>query len=329
MFHHEFFDVYPFDAVPLDRDIYLMDEKWLPEYEAYMLSVFAQSAGDAPGAVGAAAARKIDEFALQLSWYPNFFTRFHEVAITLPKASFVACVGSWRYDEKPHIFVNSQWIENLYARSFSIFAMIDAIGVKKALTQGALSRDRLIRLRTRIDELASDHPDISFVTFADTLLLKSNWRLASDGINPTYAPERFLTLFREFQDVYRDLLELEIYCVLTQGSNEFYEDSVLHISPSQNHVSLNSLGIPFAQLLEIDKAVRAAIKTGVHGPQDIYMDRMIWNSLRFRFGFDKRVEGNHSYHSPLTETPGTYYFASCQRLMDNLDRSEISFKLPA
>ena len=45
MFEHEYFDVYPFEDVPLNRDCYLMDECYLQEYEASILEVFADKGG--------------------------------------------------------------------------------------------------------------------------------------------------------------------------------------------------------------------------------------------------------------------------------------------
>ena len=36
LFKNEKFDHYSFDNIPLERDIFMMDEKFLPEYEAMM-----------------------------------------------------------------------------------------------------------------------------------------------------------------------------------------------------------------------------------------------------------------------------------------------------
>ena len=52
--------------------------------------------------------------------------------------------------------------------------MVDAIGVKKALECGGLSREKLIDLRNKIDELGAEFPQISLIAFADSLLIKSN-----------------------------------------------------------------------------------------------------------------------------------------------------------
>ncbi|MFP3435956.1 hypothetical protein SB781_40025, partial [Paraburkholderia sp. SIMBA_061] len=64
----------------------------------------------AGGFVSHAAARSVDHEWIELSWYPNTFDRFHEVSVFLPKSAFVACVDIWKYDEKPTIFVRSDWL---------------------------------------------------------------------------------------------------------------------------------------------------------------------------------------------------------------------------
>lgn len=317
MFEHEYFDHYAFEEIPLGRDLYLMDAASMAEYEQYMLAVFEGRSQEPPGAVGFAAARGGDQHAIQLSWYPNIFTRFHEVAITLPRGKFVRCVGSWRYDEKPHIFVDGDWLNNLYARSYCAFALVDAIGVKNALATGALTREKLLALRGRIDELAARHPSVAFISFADSLLLKSNW--TPDGDMASYAPESFIALFCELQAIYREVLGLEAYAVLAQGGNEYYADDLLHTSPSGNHVCLNSLGIPFAQLIEIDRAVRQAIKSGVHGKHELYIDQLFYHSLKFGIGFDKHAEPHGSYTLPLTGTEGSYYCGSAAYLQARLE----------
>src|SRR5680860_1108794 len=98
----------------------------------------------------------------------------------------------------------------------------------------------------RFYPLADKYPEISFISFADSLLLKSNWRVGyvDRGVKDTYEPEKIINLIRELGDIYREVLAMEIYAVLTQGSNEYYDDDLLHTSPLGNHVCLNSLGLP-------------------------------------------------------------------------------------
>ena len=174
-FTHPQFEHYEIEAVPLDRDVFLMDEKWIPEWESAYLDLFEGKDFPNVGYISYAAVRSATTDALEISWYPNIFDRFHEVTVVLPRDEFVACIDVYDYDEKPHIFVKGEWLTALHLRPYSAFALIDAIGVKNALTTGQLSGRKLITLRERIDEIADATPGVAFVSFADSLLLKANW----------------------------------------------------------------------------------------------------------------------------------------------------------
>lgn len=303
MFEHTLFDRYPLQDVPCDRDLYLMDEEWLEEYEASMLRVFnGNSFEDPVGYISYAAARHADEYGLDLSWYPNIHDRFHEVRIRLPKSQFITCVGCWQYDEKPHIFVKNGWLDDLHSRPFSTFAFVDAIGVKDALRRERFDKEALADLRTGIDRIASQHLDVFFLSFADSLILKSNWTVGAfdNNITYTYEPEKVLRVIPEIAGTYKSVLGLNIYAVATQGTNEYYDKTLQHISTERNHVCMNSIGLPFAQLFAIDKAVKKAIDNNLHRPAELYLDSRIFHSLRFEHGFKKSDHPMFSYLSPMS-----------------------------
>ncbi|MGH9428004.1 MAG: hypothetical protein ACRD2L_17100, partial [Terriglobia bacterium] len=138
----------------------------------------------------------------------------------------------------------------------------------------------------------------------------------------TYNPEGFVHIVRELQAIYRKVLGLDVYAILTQGTNEYYEDSLVHISGGCNHVSLNSLGIPFAQLMAIDTSVRAAIQERRHPPSELYLDEHFYNSLRFRFEFSKRARPKYAYAAPMTDVECYYYCAQLQEVLENLRPDE-------
>lgn len=326
MFEYEYFDVYPYEDVPLNRDCFLMDECYLQEYEASILNIFAGKGGAPIGYISYSAARKINEHSIDFSWYPNIFSRFHEVAISLPRNQLVTCVGCWRYDEKPHIFVKSRWLEQLHLKSYTVFCMVDAIGVKAALQNGTVSREKLLLLREGIDRLAESHIEVCFVSFADSLLIKSNWTVGhfQSDVSYTYNPESFLNIIKELQNIYQEVLNLDVYAVLTQGTNEYYEDSLVHISSGKNHISLNSLGIPFAQLMAIDISVRAAIKANEHGCFELYLDKHFYNSLQLRSEFDKQARPQYIYSAPMMDAGSHYYCAQLQDVLENLQPDEQS-----
>ncbi len=297
-----------------------MDEKWMQAYEADLLGTFAGEEYKYVGYISYAAARSIKSDAIELSWYPNIHDRFHEMKVTLPRSQFITCTEVRQYDEKPRVFVRGEWLNGLHLRPHSVFALVDAIGVRLALENGTLDNSRLVLLRERIDAIAGRYPTVAFVSFADSLLLKSNWFVGAwdSAVKYSYEPETIVRLLPEIQFVYREVLGMEIYAVIAQGINEYYEDRLLHISSTQNHVSLNSLGLPFAQLLEIDSAVRSAIRVGDHRPAEVYMDENFYHSLRFSHDFDKNHRPKSSYISKMSTGPNYYFFEDCQMLLANL-----------
>ena len=309
MFEHENFDVLEFDKIPLNRDCLLMDEIYIKPYEESLLKLFEGGEYKTVGYVSYIACRKVYENSIELSWYPNIHDRFHEVSISLPKDQLVVCVECWKWDEDPHLFIKSEWLEKLYLRTYSVFCMADAIGVKKALENGELYREKLIELRNKIDDLGKEYPEISFISFADSILIKSNWTVGTykSEISYTYKPEIFIEIIVKLRGIYKNTLNLDMYAILTQGSNEYYDDALLHISDTSNHISLNSLGVPFADLMSIEEAVRYAIKDNIHKPAQLYMDNNLYNSLRFKYEFEKNEKPKYKYRSKMT-AGDSYYF---------------------
>tara|TARA_R110001599_G_scaffold353714_1_gene595751 strand:- start:42 stop:527 length:486 start_codon:yes stop_codon:yes gene_type:complete len=161
LFEDEDIDKYSFEEIPLDRDCLLMSEIYIEEFDEALQKMLRREECNPyeVGYVSPVAIRTINGNSLDLSWYPNTFTRFHEVSINLPRDVFRVCVGCWQYDIKPYIFVDHDWLEHLHLREYSVFALIDAIGVKSALRDNALTKDKLMELRGKIDDLAEIESD--------------------------------------------------------------------------------------------------------------------------------------------------------------------------
>lgn len=120
--------------------------------------------------------------------------------------------------------------------------------------------------------------------------------------------------------IYRETIGLNCYTILTQGYNEYYDDDLLHISDTRNHISLNSLGVPFAQLLSIDKSTREAIKNGVHPPSELYLDETFYHSLKFRFEYNKNERAKSAYKPIMSAKPSHYFYADVKTILDNLEK---------
>ena len=110
---------------------------------------------------------------------------------------------------------------------------------------------------------------------------------------------------------------MEIYAILAQGSNEYYDDPQLHVS--KNHISLNSIGLPFAQIMAIEKAARDATRLEEHGRMELYLDEDFYHSLNFDFKkFDKNEQPSYRYIQPIASGEGYYFCASLQTIISNL-----------
>ena len=323
MFEDSRFDHCEHARIPLNRDMYLVDEIYAGEYEAMHLSIFSGGQYRAVGYVSYVAVRESRESTLELSWYPNVHDRFHEVLISLPRSKIRRCVGIPGWDLKPIIFVEGSWLDELHEKVFSVFGLIDAIGLRKAIDGQHLSRTKLLHLRDRIDELATRHSDVAFISFGDSILVKSSWTVGSvdNDLTYTYRPEALVAVAREFQDIFLSTLELGCYTILTQGHNEYYGDTLLHVSATQNHICLNSLGIPFARLTAIEKAVRTALREGAHPPAEIYLDESLYNSLDLRHEYKKGDRPKAAYDDTISGRSAYYYYADVATIIENLRRT--------
>jgi hypothetical protein len=138
----------------------------------------------------------------------------------------------------------------------------------------------------------------------------------------SYRPEIFLYVIKELEVIYQQVLGLAIYAVLTQGDNEYYGESLLHISKSQNHVCLNSLGVPFAELMAIESEAKKALKTRVHPPMQLYLDEQFYHSLQFKLEFEKNDKPRNNYSAIMKSHQACYFYSTCDVLIENLEDRE-------
>jgi hypothetical protein len=308
--------------IPLNSDLIVMDEKWIADYEREWVQVFNSSSADPYTVryITPVSARSVGDGWVELSWYVNINDRFHEVPLFLPEDCVVACVDVPAYDEKPHVFVRSAWLADIHEKPLATFALVDAIGIKDLLQKGRLSAASLRALRTRFDDLAAKNPQLGFISFADALIVKQVWSIGQVGSSTryTYSPESLFPAISDLQSAISDVLGVGAYTVMTQGMNAYDDHAPLHISAHHNHISLNSLGVPFAQLLAIETAARQAIRTGKHGPCGLYMDSLLHRSLKLDYGFRESL-ALWPYESPITRALGaTYVATSIQAVLGSL-----------
>jgi hypothetical protein len=199
--------------------------------------------------------------------------------------------------------------------------------VKDRIRKNTLTNDSLLELRTRIDELASRHPEASFVSFGDSLLIKINWTVGmfDRDIDYSYSPEVMLPLIQEVSRIYRDTLGLETYAVVTQGTNDYYGSAPIHIAPKGNHVCMNCLGVPFETIFAIDDAVRQALRASSHLKAQIYIDEQFYRSLQLPYDFKSSSSPPmHEYRSRMSEVVRKYILCDAEELLAQIDQERIN-----
>ena len=218
-------------------------------------------------------------------------TRFHLATVRLPRSKFTVFIDIWNYNKCPYLVVTQDWFDEILRTHFSLYGLVDAVGMRKLLAaQGHITREQVVATREGIDQLARRHPNHAFLSFADTVLVKTNWSMMGDAqYEATYRPERFLELIEDVRRVFRSALHLDSYAVVTQGANAAAEDGLVSISPERNHVSFGSLGTPFAQLFEMDTAIRKAVRAGLHRRKTLYLANWFFLTLHYKDPFTKNT----------------------------------------
>lgn len=319
-FAHDDFRHIPYHEFPMGRDCFIIKEEQLPHVEAEWLKIVKNSDGEAgdPDSntiVIWASVDAIHDDYLEIDIAINTTSRYHGVTIKLPKEYVLYMIDIWNWEKRPYIFVKDEWWDYLKKTIFSSFLYVDVIGFKKLLPHAQALGPKLQKLKEKIDYLTKQHNNALFISLADSLIVKTNWRIRGDE-HERYNPEGMLSLFKELQRIYKEVLNCEIYGVLTQGLNDVGSSELVHVSENKRHIMLNALGTPFAHIFDIDKAARRNIKSGKHKPCSLYFTPNFFRSLKRKFGEGGEIKSSeYTFESPITPgVPSAYLCADIEEL---------------
>lgn len=309
-FEHPQVETYDFHKVPIGSGLYLMDAKHFHAYEAAFRKFMQGEEYEHVGVVADAVVTAIHAEAIELDVTTGWVKSHHSIHVSLPFDKFKLCVGSEYWDERPRLFVEGEWLLDVFTRNHSVFGLFDAIGIKSMIQNAKINKGQLKTLREGVDLIAGNFPELSFLSFADSILLKSNWTVGhyEAEVTHSYKGEVFIAVFFELRELYYRVLGTGSYIVITQGTNEYSSDGLLHVSSVGNHISLNSLGIPFAELKAIENSARCRIRKGVHSDAEIYMDQSFYFSLPDDYKIRKRMERRCSYDPVFENDKDSYYY---------------------
>lgn len=280
---------YTFDEVPLARDLFVIGASQIDVLKSKWDWYLSQPDGPSPGHPNSflkhrwCAIETRDADSCEINLEISIRTRWHGAIRTLPRTKFVGCVKFWNYEKRPYLIVDQDWFDDIEQTRFSLYGLVDVVGMRALLSrQGKVEQDQLQSLKREMDSLAAKHREFAFVTFADNVLVKTNWSARPDVYDASYNPEKFLHVLADVRKALRSVLGLDSYAVVTQGGDSFASESPLYVSPEQNHVFFGSLGTPFVELFDIDKAARLAIRSKSHAPCNLYLAHSFLLTLKFK-----------------------------------------------
>lgn len=160
---------------------------------------------------------------------------------------------------------------------------------------------KLLKKVQRIfDDFAKRHQNIVIWSFADSLIIKSNWCYYK---KIKYCPESFLKTILELRTILSKKIGIKSYIILTQGQNYIGSDKTVHINSTCNHFGMLSYGPPFTSLFEIDNAVK---KLELKQKRSLYIEKKFYDSLNNKSFFDASTKNEFPFTCSFLKTDNKY-----------------------
>lgn len=230
-------------------------------------------------------------------------SRFHGVCKKLLQKDFVFCFQFHSAGEKPFIMVSQEWFDNIHMDNYSVYAMVDIIGIKNYLLKHGLIEDEVItKYKKAVDRISSKESNYTFITFTDNIFIKRNWNSSGQEYLDSYKPEHMLHVIKEIQTEIYNVFKLTSYAIVTQGLQLFKDNENLIKNNTNNHFFIGSVATPFIELFDIETAIKNKIVKNPEFKQSLYLSESFYISLRFntplfdkeKFGISEKLLDNNS-----------------------------------
>jgi hypothetical protein len=280
--------IYSYEEIPLDRDLFLVGDSQLEDLRREWKRYNGHTRADTPHPnivlkPRFCAVHRRSEDSCELSFEINIRDRWHDGVRVLSRSAVVLCINWPNYGKRPYLVVEQKWLDELSESRFSIYALVDVIGVKRLVAKtGRIDRKPLDSLRLRIDQVASKNREYAFLSFADNVLIRRDWTADQAKYEGTYEPEKTLDIISEVFDAIHAAFGLPAYAVVSQGANWVTDEAGSTAPKEPNHIVFGSLGAPFVELFEIERAVRTQVSAGGHAQAQLYLAGPFAKSLRFK-----------------------------------------------
>jgi len=285
----KFSTIYDFSDVPMNRDCFIIrkseKELFIKAWEKY---IGAPDGTNPPHPnemldyQWCCVSAKCDMY-LDINYCITKNIRFHGVMKRLPRSQFDSAYHIDGYQKRPYIIVDDEWIDSIAKIENSLYAYIDIIGIKKYITEkGKISKDNYQQLISEVDEIADKYENYAFISFADNILIKSNWSACITEYENLFCPEKLILVIKEIREAIKKSLNLDAYAIATQGVNYVENNNLFLKSGKNNHFAIPSIASPFSEIFDIDNKIKDNIRNGIHGEFQLYLSESLAKSMKYK-----------------------------------------------
>lgn len=227
----------------------------------------------------------------------------HGSTFNLLKKDIVVCLEQTQ-DRHPYLFVKDEFFNSITnEKQFSLYVMIDAIGVKEwLLREGAISIKSLQAFTDKLNRMMKRHKKIKAFSFADTVMLKIDYSTNHNYLGSILLDET-ISLIEDIINIYETEMGFKAFAIISSG---FLIDNFSRkVKYAANLSVLGGLGLPFAKIIDIEKQIKDNIKKKVHQMAELYLDESVYGI--FTSIIDKSgISDPHKYGSQIGNKDNKY-----------------------
>ena len=282
----EHIEFYGTSDIPLNKDSFLLSDQWVDKIEQQWTEFLSpkydhQKWIHPNGLMDYVPCHisSVSESHFNITLLLDRSSRFHTISKTLPARFFRTAFKVFTSEKRPYIIVDQNWFNNLKNSVYSAYVLIDFIGIRNLLNEyGEFPYDTLNSIKTIIDKYSNQHKDLTFLTCADNIIIKSGWEFGSE--NSKYQPEKLIITVNQLMKEIKKETLINSYAIMTQGANYVDEKNLIHSATPKNHFFMSSISVPFIEAFEIDFDIRKRIKNKEIDKMPFYIEHSFYISTK-------------------------------------------------
>jgi len=323
----EHIEFYGTANIPLNKDCFLLSDEFLEKIEQQWTEFLSQECDykkwvHPNGLMDYIPCHisSINDSHLNITILLDRSSRFHTISKTLPNQFFKTAFKVFYSEKRPYIIVDQSWFNNLRNSIYSAYVLIDFVGIRNLLNQyGEFPSDKLNSIKAIIDKFCNQNKDLTFLTCADNIVIKSGWEF--DSKNSKYQPEKLVMTVHQLMLEIKKETNINSYAIMTQGANYVDEKNLTNSATPKNHFFISSISVPFIEAFEIDSDVRKRIKNKEIEKMPFYIEQSFYISTKRKHYSSEEPTWfkKFEFESEKLKTTLTYSALTYEKICDLID----------